>query len=224
MSQGHQGHLSIDIPKLPPHRVCGWDFFLLEFPWGPYNSQENWLYCSGRHTLVRLVKLVLQATPRPHFLPLTPAVALVLMTHELVWAEVTNPSSLGLQTSGRELWWQWASLGSLCCWATHHQMPVSALPSLLNMAKNFYLARVRGLLGFFKKMRYLGIPSSCKYTKSTWGKMILNNSLWYWWRRAWQPTSVFLPRESHGQRATAHAITKSQTCLKQLSTAHMILK
>jgi len=28
-------------------------------------------------------------------------------------------------------------------------------------------------------------------------------SLWVWkisWRRAWQPTPVFLPRESHGQR------------------------
>ena len=29
---------------------------------------------------------------------------------------------------------------------------------------------------------------------------------WVWkipWRRAWQPTSVFLPRESHGQRRLA---------------------
>ena len=39
------------------------------------------------------------------------------------------------------------------------------------------------------------------------------------WRRAWQPTPVFLPGESHGQRslgATAHEVTESQTQLKQL--------
>ena len=41
------------------------------------------------------------------------------------------------------------------------------------------------------------------------------------WRRAWQPTPVFLPGESHGQRslgATIHRIAKSQTQLKRLST------
>ena len=40
------------------------------------------------------------------------------------------------------------------------------------------------------------------------------------WRREWQSTSVFLLRESHGQRslgATVHGIPKSQTQLKQLS-------
>ena len=43
------------------------------------------------------------------------------------------------------------------------------------------------------------------------------------WRRAWQPTPLFLPGESHGQRtswATVHRITKSQTRLKGLSTAY----
>ena len=41
------------------------------------------------------------------------------------------------------------------------------------------------------------------------------------WRRAWQSTPVFSPRESHGQRslgATVHRVTKSQTGLKQLTT------
>ena len=41
------------------------------------------------------------------------------------------------------------------------------------------------------------------------------------WRRAWQPTPVFLPGESHGQRslwATDHRVSKSQTWLKWLST------
>ena len=40
-------------------------------------------------------------------------------------------------------------------------------------------------------------------------------------RRAWQPTPVFLPGESHGQRsswATVPGVTKSQTGLKQFST------
>ena len=41
------------------------------------------------------------------------------------------------------------------------------------------------------------------------------------WRRAWQPTPVFLPGESHGQRNLAgysHKVTKSQTQLKWLIT------
>ena len=37
------------------------------------------------------------------------------------------------------------------------------------------------------------------------------------WRREWQPTPVFLPGESHGQRrvcwATVHGVTKSRTWL-----------
>ena len=40
------------------------------------------------------------------------------------------------------------------------------------------------------------------------------------WRRAWQPTPVFLPGESPGERiwwATVHGVTKSQTRLKRLS-------
>ena len=41
------------------------------------------------------------------------------------------------------------------------------------------------------------------------------------WRRAWQPTPVFLPGESHGQRSLAgcmvHGVTKSQTRRKWLS-------
>ena len=40
------------------------------------------------------------------------------------------------------------------------------------------------------------------------------------WRRAWQPTPVFLPGESHRQRrwATVHGVTKSWTWLKWFST------
>ena len=47
------------------------------------------------------------------------------------------------------------------------------------------------------------------------------------WRRAWQSTPLFLPRESHRQRshgmepwteATVYRVTKSWTWLKQLST------
>ena len=40
------------------------------------------------------------------------------------------------------------------------------------------------------------------------------------WRRAWQPTPVFLPGESHGQgawRATAHGVAESQPRLCQMS-------
>ena len=34
------------------------------------------------------------------------------------------------------------------------------------------------------------------------------------WRRAWQPTPIFLPGESHGQRSlagTVHGVAKSRT-------------
>ena len=45
------------------------------------------------------------------------------------------------------------------------------------------------------------------------------------WRRAWQPTLVFLPGEFHGQRSLegySPGVAKSRTWLKQLSTAqHM---
>ena len=47
------------------------------------------------------------------------------------------------------------------------------------------------------------------------------------WRRAWQPTPVFLPGESHGQRsleATAHGVAKSQKQLKWMSTEHSRVK
>ena len=40
------------------------------------------------------------------------------------------------------------------------------------------------------------------------------------WRRAWQPTPVFLSGEAHGQRSlagTVHRVAKSQTWLKRLS-------
>ena len=40
------------------------------------------------------------------------------------------------------------------------------------------------------------------------------------WRRAWQPTPVFLPGKSHGQRSLVgpHRVSKSRTRLKRLST------
>ena len=43
------------------------------------------------------------------------------------------------------------------------------------------------------------------------------------WRRKWQPTPVFLPGESHRQRAWwaySHRVTKSWTQLKWFSTQH----
>ena len=43
------------------------------------------------------------------------------------------------------------------------------------------------------------------------------------WRRAWQPTPVFLPGESHGQRSLVHRAAQSPTGLKRLSTHTLIL-
>ena len=40
------------------------------------------------------------------------------------------------------------------------------------------------------------------------------------WRRKWQPTPVFLPGESHGQRwAVIYGVAQSRTRLKQLSSS-----
>ena len=45
------------------------------------------------------------------------------------------------------------------------------------------------------------------------------------WRRAWQPTPVFLPGEFHGQRSLAgYRVARSQTQLKQFSTHTLIPK
>ena len=50
-------------------------------------------------------------------------------------------------------------------------------------------------------------------------EMLRHNRLgfdpWVWkipWRRAWQPTAVFLPGESHGQRSLAsHSVAETST-------------
>ena len=45
------------------------------------------------------------------------------------------------------------------------------------------------------------------------------------WRRAWQPTPVFLPGEPHGHRsleATVQRVAKSQTWLRRLRTAQHV--
>ena len=50
--------------------------------------------------------------------------------------------------------------------------------------------------------------------KTFWPTQYLHASLVNLWRRKWQPTPVFLPRESHGQRSLAvHGVTESQTLL-----------
>ena len=46
------------------------------------------------------------------------------------------------------------------------------------------------------------------------------------WRRAWQPTPVFLPGESRDRGAwwaTVHGVTESQTRLKRLSTHLLVM-
>ena len=63
------------------------------------------------------------------------------------------------------------------------------------------------------------LPAKCKRRKRRrfhpWVRKIP-------WRRAWQPTPVFLPGESHGNRgawqATVHRVINSRTRLKWLST------
>ena len=70
------------------------------------------------------------------------------------------------------------------------------------------------------ELHYFGHPVPCKRHRfDPWvGKIP--------WRRAWQPTPVFLPGESHGQRNLAgcsHRVAQSQTRWKQLSTHAWLL-
>ena len=51
---------------------------------------------------------------------------------------------------------------------------------------------------------FLGFPVGSDGKESTWKAGDLGFDPWVWnvpWRRAWQPTPVFLPGESHGQRS-----------------------
>ena len=46
------------------------------------------------------------------------------------------------------------------------------------------------------------------------------------WRRKWQPTTVFLPGESHGQRSLvgySHGVTKSQTWLRTQTALWLLI-
>ena len=85
----------------------------------------------------------------------------------------------------------------------------------------------RSLLFFHSFFIYCSVsmlcPTLCNCIYcSTPGVPVLGCELDPWvgkipWRRAWQPTPVFLPRESHGQRRLA-GIARSWTKLKLLST------
>ena len=60
--------------------------------------------------------------------------------------------------------------------------------------------------------------SACQYRRHGFNLWVGNIP----WRREWQPTSVFLPGESHAQRslqATVYGIAKSQT---QMSNFHLL--
>ena len=55
------------------------------------------------------------------------------------------------------------------------------------------------------------------YKNTIFNKILL---ILFFWRRKWQPTPVFLPRESCGQRslgAVVHRVAQSRTWLKRLS-------
>ena len=60
-------------------------------------------------------------------------------------------------------------------------------------------------------------PDSQCRTHKRWGFNLWVGKIL--WRRAWQPTLVFLPGESHRQRAIVHRVVKCWTRLKWLSTA-----
>ena len=71
-----------------------------------------------------------------------------------------------------------------------------------------------------KKIKCLGLPG---------GSVVLNApakqeiQVYPWvrkipWRSKWQPTLVFLPGKSHGQRATVHGVTKSLTGFSDQTT------
>ena len=62
-----------------------------------------------------------------------------------------------------------------------------------------------------------GKESTCQCRRCRYNPWVGN----FPWKRKWQPTPVFLPGKSHGQRslgATVHGVSKSQTGLSALRT------
>ena len=77
------------------------------------------------------------------------------------------------------------------------------LPPNLNISEGIVIPPILFDFGF-KKYLFL------------WNKLELTRI----WRRKWQPTLVFLPGESHGQRtwwATVHGVTNSRTRLSDFT-------
>ena len=81
------------------------------------------------------------------------------------------------------------------------------------------------LLSLFNECKHFSISNKHISSAMTWA-----NNLLTWWfeprwcdsRRKWQPTPVFLPGESHGQRSSGvlpYGIAQTQTWLKCLSSS-----
>ena len=73
------------------------------------------------------------------------------------------------------------------------------------------LIRIKGPAGGSNKEPACWCRRPKKYRFNPWVRKIP-------WRREWQPTPVFLPRQPHGQLAKVHRVAESWASLKRLST------
>ena len=92
------------------------------------------------------------------------------------------------------------------CWSTKKY--IIYVSNLMNLLVSVYPGGLPWWLS--------GKESACEYRRHGFDLWVRNIP----WRKKWQPTPVFLPGESHGQRSlagTVHGVAKSLTWLKWLS-------
>ena len=132
-------------------------------------------------------------------------------------------SSFSLTMALRLLFWLWTSTGFIM---VDHRMTSMQASQPLLLQFLFFSSFFLSFLFCQKLLLSIGFPdgSEVKNLPIRLEPQECGFNPWLGkipWRRAWQPTPVFLPGESHGQRGDwwviVHKVTKSWTPLKQLS-------
>ena len=131
-------------------------------------------------------------------------------------------SSFSLTMALRLLFWLWTSIGFIM---VDHRMTSMQASQPLLLQFLFFSSFSLSFLFCQKLLLSIGFPG-VRSKESAYKAGATGMWIQPWlgkipWRRVWQPTPVFLPGESHGQRGDwwviIHKVTKSWTPLKQVS-------
>ena len=129
-----------------------------------------------------------------------------------------GPGRFGFESRHLCLLVVWSCACHLACLA------LSCLPGKVRVIKLTHQAALR--IKHYVYMYAGDFPAGTSGKQPTCQSRRCGFDLWVGkipWRRAWQPTPVFLPGESHGQRslvawwATVHRVTKSRMWLNDLA-------